>query len=205
MFTGIVQGTAPVVGRAETPTGLRLEAKLPESLAQDLELGMSVSVDGVCLTVAALEAEVVTFDVIATTLEVTNLGDRRRGDRVNVERSLKLGQENGGHEVTGHVSGAATILEIELEGERRYIRFQVVSGDEKYVFDKGFIALNGASLTVADGGADGAFRVNLIPETLRQTTFGDYSIGDRLNYEVEHRTRVTVDTIERVLARGSTA
>ncbi len=200
MFTGVVQGVAPIADRIEAPGRLVLALILPEPLDEGLELGMSVAVDGVCLTVSGIKGRVATFDVIQTTLEVTNLSDRRIGDYLNVERSLKLGQENGGHEVTGHVTGVATIRQIVVEAEAAYIRFQVAPADRRYIFDKGFLALNGTSLTVAGGDeGDGVFRVSLVPETLRQTTFAAYRLGDRLNYEVEHRTRVMVDTIERVL------
>jgi riboflavin synthase len=200
VFTGIVQATAELVGREEAPGRVSLQLRFPPYLTDGLKLGMSVALDGVCMTVTAIAGALVSFDAVQGTLEVTNIGDRRPGEQLNVERSLKLGEENGGHEVTGHVTGVAIIREIDTTGPVASIRFSLPAEHAKYVFDKGFLALNGVSLTVA--GIDqetGRATVNLIPETIRQTTFGAYRTGDRLNFEVEHRTRVVVDTLERVL------
>jgi riboflavin synthase len=203
VFTGIVQGVATLVAREDRGGHIALSVKLPVALAQDLKPGMSVALDGVCMTVTTTDADLVSFDAVEGTLSATNLGDRRLGDKLNVERSLKLGEENGGHEVSGHVSGVAVIDEIDTKGPVNHIRVRLPEDLAKYVFDKGFIALNGASLTVAELDPErGLAKVNLIPETLRQTTFAAYGPGDRVNVEVEMRTRVMVEVIERVLSRA---
>jgi riboflavin synthase len=201
MFTGIVQGLATLVDREDRGGHVTLRLRFPPGLADELRIGASVALEGVCMTVTAVEGDVVAFDAVRGTLAATNLGERRVGDRLNVERSLKLGEENGGHEVSGHVSATAVIEDIDTAGPVNHVRVRLPQDLARYVFDKGFIALNGASLTVAELDGDLA-KVNLIPETIRQTTFAAYRAGDRVNLEIEARTRIMVDVIERTLARA---
>ncbi len=202
MFTGIVQAVVPLVQVDLHPGYRTFTLALPDALLTDLKIGASVAIDGTCLTVVAIDGNRVRFDAVDGTLEITNLADRKAGDRVNVERSFRQGDENGGHVVSGHVTGTAPITAIDTAGAQKFVSFAIPEDYRKYIFPKGFLALNGASLTVAEIDADtGVHTINLIPETIRQTSLSDFAVGDRLNFEVEAQTRVLVDTIERVMTR----
>lgn len=196
MYTGIVQGSIAVRRIVDRP-GLRtLTVGLPTELAVGLEIGASVGLDGVCLTVTEIVGYEVSFDAIAETQERTTLGEVREGDLVNVERSALAGVEIGGHEVSGHVDGMVTIAALEASENNRILTFAAPPAAMKYIFPKGFIALNGCSLTVVDVDRQGAtFTVHLIPETIRATTFGTKQVGDRVNFEIERKTQVIVDTV----------
>jgi riboflavin synthase len=156
--------------------------------------------DGVCLTVAALDAQGVHFDVMAETLRLTTLGGFSAGDWVNVERSARVGDEIGGHPVSGHVDTTAVLVGIDQPENNHVLRFQVDPSWMKYIFSKGFLSINGCSLTVVAADRErGTFEVWLIPETLRLTTFSDKKVGDRVNIEVERQTQVMVDTLSELL------
>jgi len=202
MYTGIVQGLGRIVALIPTVSGLHMQIRIPAALLRDIQIGASVSVDGVCLSVVTQDGELVSFDAIHATLERTNLGDRRVGDVVNIERSARQGDENGGHAIYGHVSDTARISSIALEGPRAHIELKVREPWSRYIFPRGFLSINGCSLTLADADSDaGTCRVNLIPETIRVTGLFQYKVGDRLNIEVEQQTQVLVDVVERVLTR----
>lgn len=204
MFTGIVQGTA-TVRRLQAQTGLStIELAFPPGFATDLEIGASVAVDGVCLTVTRRPDDAAAaFDVMQQTLSLSTLAALREGGRVNVERAAKDGAEIGGHPLSGHVDFRAAVQSIRRPENNHVLRFAVPSPWMRYVFAKGYIAVNGASLTVAEAGREpggsGWFEVWLIPETLRMTTFGDKREGDAVNIEIERQTQIVVDTVERVL------
>lgn len=198
MYMGLVQGVARIEKAERLPGRVALTLEFPESLLHGLVLGASVAVEGVCLSVTSIDGRSIGFDATKGTLDATNLGEVTR-DRVNVERSAKLGDEIGGHLMAGHVSGTATIVAIETTSEdHMWVKFKVPMPWAKYVFTHGFLAVNGCSLTVAKA-EDDVFTINLIPETLRQTTFGLYRAGDRVNFEVDHQTMVLVETIERTM------
>ena len=205
MFTGIVQGVARVDGLSDR-SGLRsLRLTLPPGFADNLAVGASVSVDGTCLTVTALHgADAADFDVMQQTLALTTLGALAIGSRVNVERSAKDGAEIGGHPLSGHIDFAARLAEIRRPENNHVLRLAVPAPWMRYVFAKGYIAVNGASLTVAEAhrepGGAGWFEVWLIPETLRMTTFADKAVGDVLNIEIERSTQVMVDTVRDAVA-----
>lgn len=203
MFTGIVQGTARV-RRLRAQTGLTtIELTCPPGFDDGLAIGASVAVDGVCLTVTSRSGGQACFDVMQQTLSLTTLAGLREGDRVNVERAAKDGAEIGGHPLSGHVDFRATVQALRRPENNHVLRLAVPSPWMRYVFAKGYIAVDGASLTVAEAGreADGSgwFEVWLIPETLRMTTFGDKREGDAVNIEIERQTQIVVDTVERVL------
>jgi riboflavin synthase len=204
MFTGIVQGVARVSAAVDRP-GLRsFTLQFPPGFAAGLEIGASVAVDGTCLTVTALRGpDAADFDVMQQTLALTTLHGLREGSRVNVERAAKEGAEVGGHPLSGHVDLQATLAAVRRPENNHVLRFDVPAPWMRYVFPKGYIAVNGASLTVAEAGREpdgsGWFEVWLIPETLRQTTFGDKAEGDAVNVEIERQTQIVVDTVERVL------
>jgi riboflavin synthase len=202
MYTGIVQGTGRIVALTPTVSGLHIQIRFPGALLHELQMGASVSVNGVCLSVAAMQGDVIGFDAIHVTLERTNLGDHRVGELVNLERSARQGDENGGHAMYGHISDTARISSIQLEGSHAHIELHVRDPWRRYLFTRGFLSINGCSLTLADVDAErGYCRVNLIPETIRVTNLHQYKVGDRLNIEVEQQTQVLVDVIERVLER----
>lgn len=201
LFTGIVQGVAEISSSTDN-SGIRtFEITFPEGFCEGLEIGASVSVDGVCLTVTALSEEnLASFDVMQQSLMVTTLSAFTAGSLVNVERAAKDGAEIGGHPLSGHIDFRAKIVEIaRMDGNFR-MRIGVDSQWLKYIFPKGYIAINGASLTIAEvNKQDGWFEVWLIPETLRMTTFGGKQSDDLLNIEIERETQVFVDTIRDTL------
>jgi riboflavin synthase len=200
MFTGIVQGIAEVAAIVDKP-GLRsFTLEFPPGFCDGLEIGASVASDGVCLTVTALRGENrADFDVMQQSLSLTTLAGLRQGSRINVERAARDGAEIGGHPLSGHVDFMATIAEIRRPENNHVLRIAVPAPWMRYVFAKGYIAINGASLTVAEAqrepGGAGWFEVWLIPETLRMTTFGDKPVGSGLNIEIERQTQVFVDTV----------
>ncbi|MEO1269198.1 MAG: riboflavin synthase subunit alpha [Myxococcota bacterium] len=200
MFTGIVHNHYPVSEVVREEGLMHLRVTLGSALTEGLEQGASVSVAGVCLTVVGHEGGVVTFDVIGETLARTTLGALESGARVNIERAARLGDEVGGHDVSGHVSGVGVVTAIEAPTNNRVVRITVDPEVMRYVFHKGYIALDGASLTVAalDRPAH-TLDVHLIPETLTRTTFGARQVGDRINVEVDPRTVAIVDTVDAVL------
>jgi riboflavin synthase len=205
MFTGIVQGVARVASVSERP-GLRsLRLEFPAGFAAGLAIGASVSVDGTCLTVTALHGDgAADFDVMQQTLALTTLGALAVGSRVNAERAAKDGAEIGGHALSGHVDFTARVAEVRRPENNHVLRIDVPAPWMRYVFAKGYIAVNGASLTVAEAGREaggaGWFEVWLIPETLRMTAFGDKRAGDTLNIEIERATQVMVDTVRDAVA-----
>jgi riboflavin synthase len=205
MFTGIVQGVARIA-RVSDRSGLRnLRLALPSGFATGLVVGASVAVDGVCLTVTALHGDdAAEFDVMQQTLMLTTLGHGAVGSRVNVERAARDGAEIGGHPLSGHVDFAARVTEVRRPENNHVLRLAVPAPWMRYVFAKGYIALDGASLTVAEAdrepGGSGGFEVWLIPETLRMTTFAAKRVGDLLNVEIDRATQVMVDTVRDAVA-----
>lgn len=201
MFTGIVQELAPVVAMDQEPGLLRLHLGLSPERRAGLEGGASVAVNGTCLTVARQDDAGIGFDVISETLERTNIGALAVGDRVNVERSATFADEIGGHRVSGHVSGLAEVLEVRRSENNQVWRLAVGADWGRFVFHKGFVALDGASLTISALDRDaGWLEVSLIPETLARTTFGFRVAGDAVNVEVDAETVAVVETVERMLA-----
>lgn len=202
MFTGIVQAIATIAQVREQP-GLRtLTLDFPPGFCQDLDIGASVATDGVCLTVTdILSPTQAKFDVMQHSLAITTLGSYAVGQRVNVERAAKEGAEVGGHILSGHVDGIAHLQDITPTETNYKIRFALPAPLRPYVFAKGYIAINGASLTVSDIDRQaGWFEVWLIPETRRATVFEDKRVGDAVNIEIERSTQVMVDTVRATVA-----
>lgn len=197
MFSGIVKQMSPVVA-VEPREGLsRLRIRLG-AYADGLQRGASVSIAGTCLTAAEIADGVVAFDVMQETLDKTTLGTLNEGDRVNTERSIRVGDEIGGHRVSGHVTGTAEITKVEAPVNNRIVTFRCDPAWMVFILPKGFIALDGCSLTVVDVGPDW-FTVHLIPETLALTTFGTKNAGDRVNLELDPETQAIVETVKRYL------
>lgn len=201
MYTGITRGTFRIVEVEKHPDLLRYRVALPAALREGLDIGASVSIDGVCQTVTGIEGDRVAFDAIEETLRLTTLDALETGQQVTVERSARIGDEIGGHEVAGHVTGTGEIVERRVEGEVCDLRIGVPPDWMRYIHAKGFIAVDGSSLTVGDRDPAGWFWLHLIPETLRLTNLGNKQAGARVNIELDSRTVATVDTVERVLAQ----
>jgi riboflavin synthase len=205
LFTGLVQGKARVEA-FETLDGefARLTLGFPSGTLDGIRIGASVAVNGTCLTVVELGADgaSASFDLIVETLRATNLGKLSVGSEVNYERSARVGDEIGGHTVSGHVHCTAAIAEVvDTENNRKVVFETSDRGLIKYVLPKGFIAIDGCSLTVGEvDKTTGRFNVWLIPETLRVTVLGTKRVGDTVNIEIESQTQVIVDTIERYMA-----
>lgn len=197
MFTGIVQGKFPIVFLEDKP-GLRLfDVLLSDELAIGVKQGASIAVNGVCLTAVRIQKNQIGFDVMEETLSITTLGRLKEGDLVNIERSARMGDEIGGHVMSGHISTMAEIVAMETPENNHVMTFHVDPVWMKYLFSKGFIGLDGASLTVVDADkVKNTFKVWLIPETLRLTTFGEKNVGDLVNVEIDSGTQTIVETIE---------
>ncbi len=200
MYTGIVQGLCEVVSVADQPGCRRLRVQIGD-LTETLALGASVAINGVCLTVTKVEGASACFDVIRETLDHTNLGALQPGSKVNVERSFRVGDEIGGHIVSGHVVGTAQVDAIEEDENERNLWFRVEADWLRFLHHKGFAALDGASLTIAavDRKAQ-RIKISLIPETIARTTLGSVALRDQVNLEIDAQTRAIVETVERVLA-----
>lgn len=208
MFTGIVQGIGRVLAVDDRADFRSLRVELPEGARSGLATGASVAVDGVCLTIVAFDETSASFDVIDETLRLTTLGGLAVGDPVDIERAARIGDEIGGHNLSGHVAGVGTILRRDESENNVAIVISVPAALCPYVLHKGYIGVDGASLTIGTVGTTaagaGTFSIHLIPETLRLTVLGHKGPGDRVNIEVDAMTQAVVDTVERVLAaRGS--
>lgn len=205
MFTGIVQGVAEIV-RIERRAAFQTRVvRLPAALLPGLAIGASVAHNGCCLTVTAIDGDLVSFDLMQETLRVTNLGDLDQGDRVNVERAARFGGEIGGHAMSGHVMCTAEVAEVIDTPDNRTIWFRLPATWMRFILNKGYVGVDGCSLTVGEVREDG-FCVHLIPETLTRTNLGWRQVGERINIEVDPQTQAIVETVERVLAqRGLTA
>ncbi len=183
MFTGLVETVGSVERLDLTPAGAVLRIRCGV-LAGDLKCGESVAVDGACLTVVRSGADSFEVEISPETLRRTVLGERARGSRVNLERAVKAGDRLGGHLVQGHVDGVGTLMAIRPEGEGRRIHLLPPPDLERYVVEKGSVALDGVSLTVASLDPEG-FEVSLIPHTLAETTLGEWEVSRRVNVEVD--------------------
>lgn len=200
MFTGIVQGIAPLVHIKEATNFRTHTVKLPASLLNNLELGASIANNGVCLTVTKIEGDLVSFDLMQETLRVTNLGLLKEGDFVNIERAMLMGAEIGGHLLSGHVFCTAKIADIIPSDNNVQMWFEMPTLEAmKYILHKGFIAIDGISLTVGEV-IEKRFCVHLIPETLERTIIGKRHVGELVNIEIDPQTQAIVDTVERYLA-----
>lgn len=190
MFTGIITD----IGTIST---LTQEGDLRARIAcgydtAGIDMGASIASDGVCLTVVGLGADWYEVQVSRETVDMTNLGDWTVGRRVNLERALRVGDELGGHIVSGHVDGVAHVVEMRDEGDSTRVTLRAPESLAKFIAPKGSVALNGTSLTVnAVAGCD--FGINFIPHTKVSTTWGDVAVGDRVNLEI--------DTLARYVAR----
>ena len=198
MFTGIVQGTAEVVAIEEKERFRTHTIRMPAAFLGGLKNGASVAHNGCCLTVTGIVDDQVSFDLMQETLRVTNLGLVQIGDLVNFERAARFGDEIGGHQMSGHILCMATVTRVIHSENNRQVWFQIPQDYMRYIFTKGYIGIDGISLTIGDVDKN-TFCVNLIPETLERTNMGIRKEQDRVNIEIDPQTQAIVDTVERVL------
>jgi riboflavin synthase len=183
VFTGIIEEIGGLVGISPRGNALSLTIKATKVIS-DLKEGDSIAVNGACLTVVAWEKDIFIVEVSPETLARSNLGKLRIGERINLERALKLGDRLGGHQVTGHIDGVGRIVALEREGEFLFITVQAPPEVMKYVVVKGSIALDGVSLTIAACWGD-RFQISVIPYTAKVTTIGQKSMGSEVNLEAD--------------------
>ncbi|MBN9139542.1 MAG: riboflavin synthase [Micrococcales bacterium] len=199
MFTGIIEERGEVLAWEPTADAARITVRAPLA-ASDASHGDSISVSGVCLTVIDQGEDWFTADVMAISIEVSTIGERRPGDLVNLERAAPVGGRLGGHIVQGHIDGTATVIEARDGSAWRVVRFTLSPELAPLVTRKGSIAVDGTSLTVSavadPSEAEQWFEVSLIPETLEATTLGALAVGDRVNLETD----ILARHVERMLA-----
>ena len=184
----------------QEPNLTRFVVELGNRLSKNLEVGSSLSVDGVCLSTVNVVGSRATFEVIKETQNRTTLADTSPGRKVHIERSLTMSDEIGGHAVSGHIDGTASVRDVYQLQNEWVLKLHARSEWMKYIFPKGFIALDGVSLTVVDvDRLRSTFTVHLIPETLRSTVFPSKNRGSSVNLEIDRNTQAIVDTVERIL------
>ena len=202
MYSGITQGLFPIV-KVTKKTGLiDYTVELGDKLMQGVTLGCSINIDGVCQSVSEIKDNQVSFTAMQQTLQLTTLDELKVGQLVSIERSLKFGDEIGGHLIAGHVTGTATVAKLLQQDNNLGHQLQVPKEWLNYIFPQGFIAINGSSLTVAQVEPEGFITVHYIPETLRLTNFGKLKVNDKVNIELDHTTRTIVDTVLKLQKKG---
>lgn len=201
MFTGIVQGMGHIAAISQPSPDFRTHVvELPAEMADNLQIGASVANNGCCLTITGIQGRLVSFDLMAETLAKTNLGRLKTGDAVNLERAARFGDEIGGHVMSGHVMATTHITRVDESAFNRTVWFALPAELKPYILTKGFIGLDGCSLTIGEVSGD-EFNVHLIPETLNRTLFGARKAGDTVNIEIDPQTQAVVDTVLRVMAQ----
>ncbi len=181
MFTGLIETLGTITSFTNTGNGIRLSLK-PQS-EYEVQLGDSISINGVCLTVTKHNGDIA-FDVSPETMRSTNLGDLKAGSKVNLERALRLSDRLGGHIVSGHVDDTGKIINKKSVGEYTFYTFEASAEILKYIVQKGSVAIDGISLTVVELD-NRSFSVAIIPHTLTATIIGGKGIGDKVNLEVD--------------------
>ena len=197
MFTGIVAGTG-TIAKISGSDVIRIVIDFNSVSTDNLEKGASVSIDGICLTVVEIDSPKIAFDVIPETLQKTTLGEKSVGSKVNLERALKMGDELGGHLLSGHILGTGKITRRNSGNNHLDLEVKCPVTILKYVQEKGYIAIDGISLTIGEVSSSG-FDLHLIPETISLTTIGDKEVGDTVNIEIDSMTQTIVSTVERIL------
>jgi riboflavin synthase len=210
MFTGLVEGQTHVLSLmrdADPATNMaRLVLARPDIEIAPSDIGMSYAIDGTCLTLVEYDDNQMTFDLISSTLDKTRLGRLNIGAAVNWEQSAKIGDRNGGHELSGHVDCTANVTSVEMMGTSRQITFTLPAALMRYVFAQGFVSINGASLTIASLNKDaGTFCVWIIPETAAVTNIGSLEAGNIVNIEFDRKTQVVVDSIAHAVTQYLTS
>jgi riboflavin synthase len=196
MFTGLIENIGTVAKMERRGEGILITINFSSEL-DDLKVGDSISVDGVCLTVTHLQAQGFGAEVSAETVGRTTLGNKRPQQKVNLERALRLNDRLGGHLVTGHVDEVAKITAINPEGSSQKITFQVAEKSIRYLVEKGSVTVDGISLTVNEVKSD-RFSVTIIPHTASHTTLGSKKVGDEVNIETD----ILGKYVEKLITKG---
>lgn len=195
MFSGIVESVKPILNSQELPNAFRIQVEKPNEF-NDINLGDSIACDGVCLTVEAFDEKQMTFTLAAESIRVLQWSPSSwLGKKINLERSLRMGDRIHGHLVTGHVDSLGEITFAQQQGESFFLRVKVQNTILPYIWKKGSITLNGVSLTVNElQGSE--VEVCLIPETLKRTNLGSLAPGQKINVEPDYMARAVVRSIE---------
>jgi riboflavin synthase len=196
MFSGLIGYRGSIVDVEPDAGGVRLRVQCQGVKRERPEIKDSIAVDGVCLTATHIDGKTIAFDVIPETLARTTLGLRVRGDDVNIEYSLRVGDRMGGHFVYGHVDASASVLERTREGQGERVRIERPAQLATAIVEKGYVAVDGVSLTVAAVG-EGWLEIALIPETLERTTLGRRPVASRVNLEVDPLARYVAEALKR--------
>ena len=198
MFTGIVSGQGHIQNIKNNVDYTSITIKATAGFSKNLKRGASVAVNGVCLTVKKGTTDLLEFDVITETLDKTNFKLLSKGNKVNLERSMKANTEIGGHLVSGHIHGVGVIKSINDRGQTKDLRIQPPASLMEYLFYKGYVGLNGCSLTIGKV-FKSSFNIHLIPETIKVTNFQKMKKGDLINIEIDQTTINTVETIKKIM------
>ena len=198
MFSGIVQEAGKVIEFEKEKDIFNLSIECSSEFISDLKKGASISVDGVCLTVKDENPEILRFDLVEETIKRTNFQNIKIGDNVNLERSLKMGDEIGGHPVSGHIHGISKVISIDKRDQSWDVKFSVESFMHDYMLHKGYVAINGCSLTVGEVSSE-SFMIHLIPETLSITNLFQLEQDSVVNIELDQNTIIIADTVKKYL------
>ena len=198
MFSGIVQEAGKVIGFVKERDIYNLSIECSSEFISDLKKGASISVDGVCLTVKDENPEILRFDLVEETIKRTNFQNIKTGDNVNLERSLKMGDEIGGHPVSGHIHGISKVISIDKRDQSWDVKFSVEPFMHDYMLHKGYVAINGCSLTVGEVSNE-SFMIHLIPETLSITNLFQLEQDSIVNIELDQNTIIIADTVKKYL------
>lgn len=201
MFTGIIQTLGELVSVTEYDQFRTHTVRISPEYLTGLSLGASIANNGCCLTVTKIDGDLVSFDLIQSTLTITNLGLLQVNDKINIERAAKIGDEIGGHLMSGHILTFATLVECVMTKHNTTLWLTLPLQYAHFLFEKGYIGLDGISLTI--GQVDNNhFCVHLIPETLARTNLGWRKVGDIINIEIDPQTQVLVETVQRLLQKN---
>ena len=196
MFSGIVQALSKKVVFTKKDYGYQLSVSVPESFTKKIKKGDSVAVNGVCLTVVDFKKNLLLFDVVHESLKLTNISKKNASLPLNLERSLKVGDEVGGHFVSGHVHNVAEIISFENKKEK-ILKIKTPSNLKDYIFKKGYVSINGISLTVVNT-TKTFFTISIIPETFSNTNLSFLKKGDFVNVEADQQTISIVETVKKL-------
>ncbi|BAC24479.1 ribE [Wigglesworthia glossinidia endosymbiont of Glossina brevipalpis] len=201
MFTGIIQGIGTVSLLEKKNSIYTYSILSPKNILLDLSIGDSVSNNGCCLTVSKIKKNEITFDLIQETIKLTSFKKTKIGDDINLEKSISLSQGLSGHLMSGHIACTGTILTNDINEYNRKMYINIDNKSKiKYIFYKGYIGIDGISLTVS-GIKNFCFCVDLIPETLKRTNLKNKKIGDLVNIEIDSNTQAIVNTVEKQLKK----